>query len=87
MFNTFLYYCIAQNRSLDSTTVVVTILSDQGGNDTVQQLLMAEVASVLQQEFPTVTITSRTLDRFGEGLLLIVDGWMDIWIDRKLLYR
>ena len=60
----------------------MTILSNEGGNDTVQQLLMAEVASVLQQEFPTVTITDTTLDRFGEGLLLIVDGWMDVWIDR-----
>ena len=67
MFNTFIYYCITPNRSLNSTTVVVTILSNQGGNDTVQQLLMAEVASVLQQEFPTVTITNGTLDRFGEG--------------------
>ena len=67
LIHSYTMYCSKYYRSLDSTTVVVTILSNQGGNDTVQQLLMAEVASVLQQEFPTVTITNRTLDRFGEG--------------------
>ena len=52
--------------SLQSESVIVTLISDEGGNPQVLETLISYMSSVLQQDIPTISLLSATLDRFGK---------------------
>ena len=59
--------------SFETESVIVTLISDNGGSPEVLQILIDYMTSALQDNLPSISLLTASVDRFGKFSITIVE--------------